>query len=179
MSGPFTPLEIALIWVNEIMRFLDDYGQWGKKLKVFLSLTGFSAFRKWTFGCVLILIAVSFLTVGFFSGNPKTFPIQMKVDFGPAGKPVHEEKLYVEKGTTPKEAVSQVFPVLSGKACCSFREVIEIGGVRVDPEKKLWWICKLNGSKNVSPQKKKLKTGDIVEWKYIQDDHINGGTYRS
>ena len=135
--------------------------------------------RRSTVGLILILAVVSFISLGFFSSRPKTFPIQMKVDFGPAGKTAYDDKIYVEKGTTPKEAVSQVFPVLSGKSCCSFREVIEIGGVRVDPSKKLWWICKLNSSKNVSPQKKKLKAGDIVEWKYILDDHINYKTSRS
>ncbi|GEM_PF-2928515 len=125
--------------------------------------------------CFVLIAVTSFFTLSAFGigQKPKTFPIQMKVDFGPAGKPLHDETLYVEKGTTPKEAVSQVFPMLSGKACCSFREVIEIGGVRVNPAKNLWWICKLNGSKNVSPQKKKLKPRDIVEWKYIQDDHIS------
>lgn len=107
----------------------------------------------------------------------ETFPVQMKVDFGPAGKPAYDDMIEVEKGTTPKEAVSQVFPVLSGKACCSFREVIEINDVRVDPEKKLWWICLLNGSKNVSPQKKKLKAGDVVEWKYIQDSPSDSLNY--
>lgn len=101
--------------------------------------------------------------------KPPVYQIEMKVDFGPAGKPAHSEKLYVEKGTTPKEAVSQVFPVLSGKTCCSFREVMEIGGVRVDPAKNRWWMCRLNGSTKVSPQKKKLKDGDVVEWFYSED----------
>lgn len=120
---------------------------------------------------VLILVLPSFSAFQAFGmgQKPKTFPVQIKVDFGSAGKPSHDTQLYVENGTTPKEAVSQVFPILSGKACCSFREVVEIGGVRVDPEKKLWWICLLNGSKDISPQKKKLKEGDVVEWKYIQD----------
>jgi len=101
--------------------------------------------------------------------QPKTYPIRMKVDFGPAGKTAYDEVVQVEKGTTPKQAVSQIFPVLSGKGCCSLKEVIEIGGVRVDPEKERWWICLVNGSKNISPQRKKLKAGDTVEWKYIQD----------
>ncbi len=101
--------------------------------------------------------------------KPRTFPIHIKVDFGPAGKPLHEEKLYVEKGTTPKEAVSQVFPVLSGKACCSPRELIAIDGVKIDPAKNRWWTCVLNGSKKFSPQKKKLKSGDRLEWKYVEE----------
>ena len=101
--------------------------------------------------------------------KPKPFRVKVKVDFGPAGKPFHEEMLFVEKGTTPKEAVSQVFPILSGKTCCSFREVMEIGGVRVDPAKNRWWTCAVNGSRKISPQKKKLKPGDVVEWKYIED----------
>lgn len=120
---------------------------------------------------VLVLTLFSFSAFYAFgmSQKPKTFPVQMKVNFGLADKPSYDAQLYVENGTTPKEAVSQVLPILSGKACCSFREVVEIGGVRVDPEKKLWWICLLNGSKDISPQKKKLKEGDVVEWKYIQD----------
>lgn len=101
--------------------------------------------------------------------KPSTFPIYIKVDFGPAGKAVHEETLEVEKGTTPKEAVSQVFPVLSGKTCCSPREIMGIDGVNVDPAKNRWWTCAVNGSKKVSPQKKKLKSGDTVEWKYVED----------
>lgn len=126
--------------------------------------------KKFVFWFV-ILAVVSFFTLSAFGmgQKPKTFPVQMKINFGPADKPSYDAQLYVENGTTPKEAVSQVFPILSGKACCSFREVVEIGGVHVDPEKKLWWICLLNGSKNVSPQKKQLKEGDVVEWKYIQD----------
>lgn len=99
--------------------------------------------------------------------QPKTFPIRLKVDFGPAGKAAYNGTVQVEKGTTPKQAVSQVFPVLSGKGCCSLKEVIEIGGVRVDPEKERWWICLVNGSKNISPHQKRLKAGDVVEWKYI------------
>ena len=100
----------------------------------------------------------------------KSFPIQIKVDFGPAGKPTHEEKIYVEKGTTPKEAVSQVFPVLSGKTCCSFREIMAIDGVKVDPAKNRWWTCSVNGSKKISPQKKELKPGDRLEWKFSEEE---------
>ncbi len=102
--------------------------------------------------------------------KPQAFPIEVKVNFGPAGKPAHSETIYVEKGTTPKEAVSQVFPVMAGKTCCSFREIMEIGGVRVDPAQNRWWTCAVNGSKKISPQKKKLKKGDVVEWVYMQDE---------
>ena len=102
--------------------------------------------------------------------RPKLFPIELKVDFGPAGKPVHTETLQIEEGTTPKEAISQVFPILSGKSCCSFREVIAIDGVKVDPMKKRWWICLINGNKkDTSPHQTLLKAGDAVEWQYIQD----------
>ena len=125
-----------------------------------------------TAGFALVLAGIFFLTTGFFSKvKPykvyKTFPVQLKVDFGPAGKPAYDKPLDVEKGTTPKEAVSQVFPVVAGKSCCSLREVLEIDGVRVDPKNERWWICLVNGSKNISPQKKKLKSGDVIEWKYI------------
>jgi hypothetical protein len=101
--------------------------------------------------------------------KPATFQIEMTVDFGPANKPGYHDKMYVEKGTTPKEAVSQVFPMQAGKACCSLREVIGIDGVKVNPAKNQWWICLVNGSKKISPQKKKLKAGDVVEWKFIEE----------
>ena len=134
--------------------------------------------RKWVFCGVFLALFLS-LTSNIFALEwvHKEFPIYMKVDFGPAGlsasnpagKPVHEEKIFVEKGTTPKEAVSQIFPILSGKTCCSFREIMEIDGVRVDPAKNRWWICKVNGSKKISPSKKKLKSGDRVEWDYVEE----------
>jgi hypothetical protein len=122
--------------------------------------------------CTAALIIFFSLSPAAFSmgRKPAPFEIEVKVDFGPAGKPAHSEKILVEKGTTPKEAVSQVFPVLSGKTCCSFREIMEIGGVRVSPAKNRWWTCAVNGSKKVSPQKTKLKKGDVVEWVYIQDE---------
>ncbi len=103
--------------------------------------------------------------------KPKEFTVEMKVDFGPAGKPGFEDKEFlVENGTTPKEAVSQVFPVLSGRGCCSLREVIAIDGVQIDPLKNSWWVSELNGTRKFSPQKKKLQPGDRVEWKYIQNN---------
>ena len=132
-----------------------------------------------TFKQKAFLIGLSVFLAGAFLGHifdvswlgikHKPFQIQMKVDFGPANKPAYDQTITVEPGTTPKEAVSQVFPVLSGVACCSFRDVIEIGGIKINPAKNKWWTCALNGSKKVSPQKKKLKPGDVVEWKYIQD----------
>ncbi len=118
----------------------------------------------------LIFISILFGFNGSaFARKHKEFPIFVVVDFGPAGKPRHEEKLHVEKGTTAKEAVSQIFPIMSGKTCCSFREIMEIGGVRVDPAKNRWWICTLNGSKKFSPTRKKLKLGDRIEWKFIEE----------
>lgn len=127
------------------------------------------------FGCV-VLSGVLFCVGVFefpvavsktFPIQPPNFPIQLKVDFGSAGKPAYDQTIYIEKGTTPKEAVSQAFPMLSGKSCCSLREVLAIEGVKVDPPKEHWWVCLVNGSKNISPQRKKLKAGDVVEWKYI------------
>ncbi len=127
----------------------------------------------------LFLILVCFVCAGGFYEKPsyamgrrpkKTFPIHLKVDFGPAGKPGFDDPNFlVEKGTTPKEAVSQVFPILSGKSCCSLRDLLEIGGVRIDPLKNRWWICTLNGSRKFSPKTKKLKWGDCLEWAYIQN----------
>lgn len=102
-------------------------------------------------------------------GHPKLFPVEVIVNFGNSGKPLHRETLYIEGGTTPKEAVSQVFPVLSGKTCCSVREVLAIDGVAADPAKNSWWNCLVNDSKKVKPQKSKLHRGDKLEWRYIED----------
>jgi hypothetical protein len=100
---------------------------------------------------------------------PETFPIYLKVDFGPSGKPFYEETIYVEKGMTAKEAVSLSMPIRSGRSCCSLKELYEIDGVAVDPVNKRWWICLLNDSKSFSPHQKELQKGDIIEWKYIQE----------
>jgi len=101
--------------------------------------------------------------------HPETFEIEMKVDFGPAGKPTYEGSLEVEVGTTLKDAVSQVFPILSGKICCSFREVLAIDGVAADPAGNTWWTCSVNGSsKEVSSYVTELRPGDVMEWTYKQ-----------
>src|SRR5438067_1119001 len=124
--------------------------------------------RFLSFFFVMLLFTSCLPSAYAMARRPRTFPVSLSVDFGPAGKPGFEDKhFHVEKGTSPKEAVSQVFPILSGKACCSLREIIEIGGVRIDPVKNRWWICELNGSRRFSPVKKKLKPGDVVAWKYI------------
>lgn len=125
-----------------------------------------------------VLLFAAFLLLAFMppaysmarrrSSQPKTFPINMKVDFGPAGKPTYDKMMFVEKGTTPKEAVSQVFPVLSGRACCSLKDLVGIDGVDIDPVTNRWWMCYLNGSTKFSPHKKKLKKGDRVEWRYSE-----------
>ena len=121
-------------------------------------------------GLFLLLVLFAAANAHAMARTPKVFPIELKVDFGPAGKPVYEEKNFqIERDTTAKEAVSQVFPILSGRGCCSLREVIAIDGVKIDPAKNRWWTCSLNGSRKFSPQKKKLKPGDRIEWKYIQD----------
>ena len=127
------------------------------------------------FSGILFLSAIQSMPQAWaMSRKPKeyrpfpTFPIELKVDFGATGKPLHVETLQVEKGTTPKEAVSQVFPIQSGKVCCSLKDVYSIDGVKVDPSSGGWWICLLNGSKDVAPGKYKLKKGDVIEWKYIQ-----------
>ena len=123
--------------------------------------------RKYFLG--FFVIVAFFIFSASIWPKHKEFPVTLKVDFGPAGKLAHEEKIVVEKGTTPKEAVSQVFAVQSGKTCCSFREVLGIDGVKIDPSRNRWWICELNGSRKVAPARKKLKSGDVVEWKYIED----------
>lgn len=126
--------------------------------------------RKWIF-CGLPAFLISIMASGALAmaKPPKTFPIEVKVDFGPAGKPSFSETIEVEKGTAPKEAVAQVFPVLLGKSCCSLREILSIDSVSIDPSQNRWWVCRLNGSKKVSPSKTKLKRGDRLEWIYLED----------
>ena len=116
------------------------------------------------------LILTLFPVPGFsMAKKHESFFIHLTIDFGPAGKPTYDKDLEVEKGSTPKDVVSQAFPIQSGKTCCSFREIKSIDGVKVDPAKNQWWTCSVNDSKKISPQRKKLKAGDKVLWKYIEE----------
>jgi hypothetical protein len=100
--------------------------------------------------------------------SPRTFRIHVRVDFGPVKRPAARRTLVVERGITPKDAVSIVFPIQSGKSCCSMREVKSIAGVASNANKKRWWKCFVNGKgKTVSPHRTRLKPKDVVEWKYI------------
>ena len=129
-----------------------------------------SKFKYFLLAAAAVVFFVGLDSAHAMGKKPQVFEITLKVDFGPAGKPGFEDKKFqVEKGTTPKEAVSQVYPVLSGKSCCSLREVLGIDGVSIDPMKNRWWVCELNGSRKFSPHQKKLQPGDRVEWKYIQN----------
>ncbi len=92
----------------------------------------------------------------------------IRVDFGPAGLPAREERLLIDAGSTPKDAVSILFPIQSGATCCNTREVASINGVRPDPAKNRWWTCRLNGSRAVSPFRTELNAEDRVEWAYIE-----------
>lgn len=119
---------------------------------------------------VLVAFSSHFQSQGRRIYKPELFAVVLKVDFGPAGKRAHEGTLEVEKGTTANEVVSRVFPVRSGVSCCSLRELIEIDGVAIDPSKNRWWTCSINSSKKgVTPHRAKLKAGDTVEWKFIED----------
>jgi hypothetical protein len=100
---------------------------------------------------------------------PTRLPVVVRVDFGPAGKPSREERMLVDRGSTPKDAVSLLFPIQSGAVCCNTREVEAIDGVRPDPATNRWWTCRLNGSRKVSPFRTPLKSGDLVEWIYLEE----------
>ena len=101
---------------------------------------------------------------------PRMVPITVRIDFGPAHKPVKVQKVTVRDGASPKEALKEVFPVEEGATCCHPEEVKGIDGVSVDPLKNWWWRVLINGTgKNVSPQKSHLKAGDIMEWIYFED----------
>lgn len=97
------------------------------------------------------------------------FEVMVRVDFGPAGKPLREERLRLDRGSTPKDAVSLLFPIQSGEVCCNTREIAAIDGVRPDPARNHWWVCRLNGSRKVSPFRTPLKAGDLVEWIYLEE----------
>ena len=95
-------------------------------------------------------------------------PVTVRVDFGPLGKPPLEESILLTRGSTPKDAVSVLYPVKSGMVCCDTREVAEIDGVPIDAAKNRWWMVKVNGNGNVSPFHTKLQAGDRIEWLYTE-----------
>lgn len=100
--------------------------------------------------------------------KPRRLPVTVRIDFGPADKPAREAQLLVDKGSTPKDALSMVVPIQSGEVCCNTREVASIDGIRPDPAKNRWWSCRLNGATNFSPFLKALQAGDRVEWVYSE-----------
>lgn len=111
-----------------------------------------------------VLLTTSMLSVA------RLVPVTVKVDFGPAGKFSVEKQIKIRDKATPGEAVRQILPVEKGAICCHPDEVKGIDGISADPMKNRWWRLKINGSsKDVSPHKSHLKSGDIVEWIYFQD----------
>ena len=126
--------------------------------------------QKGAWHLVFFLIFVSCLipSAHAMSRRPKAFPIQLTVDFGPANKKIYDETIYVERDMSANEAVSQVFAIRTGAVCCSLRDVYEIDGVAIDTDKKRWWYCLRNGSKDFSPSHDKLYPNDHIEWKYIE-----------
>ena len=99
--------------------------------------------------------------------TPKRFPVVVRVDFGPAGKPAREEQVLADEGSTAKDVVSLLLPIQSGAICCNTRELAAIDGVWADPAKNLWWTCRINGSTKIGPFRTELQAGDRVEWTYI------------
>ena len=97
----------------------------------------------------------------------KRFPVVVRVDFGPAGKPAREEQVLADEGSTAKDVVSLLLPIQSGAICCNTRELAAIDGVWADPTKNLWWTCRINGSTKIGPFRTELHAGDRVEWTYL------------
>ena len=93
-------------------------------------------------------------------------PVTLVVDFGPGGKPTFQETVRASHGSTPKDVVSVFFPIKSGAVCCDTREVAEIDGVPIDPQRGRWWMVEVNGSRNVSPHRTRVKRGDLIRWSY-------------
>lgn len=126
----------------------------------------------------IALVFLAGLAIGIFPflglAIPGKFPIEIKVDFGSSGKPALTQILEVDRKTSPKEAVSLIFPVMSGKVCSSIHDLLSIDGVRSDASKDLWWICTVNGSRKVSAYRTRLKKGDRLEWRYLKETEKNG-----
>ena len=102
--------------------------------------------------------------------QPKTFNATLEVDFGPANKPPVRRVIRVEQGVTPEGLVSKTFAVERGAICCDKRETAAIDGVVANPAANRWWSVSVNGSKDVSPFKTRLKPGDLVRWEYRQNE---------
>ena len=97
-------------------------------------------------------------------------PVEIRVDFGPAGRPPVKKEMRVPEGATPKEALKKICAVEGGAACCHPAEVKGINGVSIDPMQNRWWKLLINGSaKGASPHKTHLKSGDRMEWIYFED----------
>ncbi len=139
-------------------------GSWARKTRTVF----------WTGWLVSLVLLAGGLEAGY--KKPSTVPVDLKVDFGPAEKPAFNQTIEVEKDSTPKDAVSLVYPVLSGRICTSLHEVLAIDGIRPEPKKNRWWICLVNGSRGISPYRTKLKKGDRVEWRYIEEVHAGPNT---
>ena len=101
--------------------------------------------------------------------KPERMEIDVRVDFGPAARPLREAHLAVDQGSTPKDVLSLLVPIESGAICCNTREVAVIDGIRSDPAKNRWWICQVNGSRKINPFQTGVKAGDAVEWIYRED----------
>jgi len=100
----------------------------------------------------------------------KQVPIQVSIDFGPAGKPAVEKQVIIREGATPRQVLEQMFPVEKGAACCHPEEVKGIDGVRIDPMQNRWWKLEINGTtKTASPYKSHLKAGDRMRWIYFEE----------
>ena len=125
--------------------------------------------RRLLFASLIVLVVPSAGSAEEIAREkPKRFPVTIQVDFGSAGQPSHQEQVLVDEGTTPKDAVSILFPIQSGEACCNTRELIAINGVRIDPAKNRWWNCRVNGSPQVSSFRTEVKPEDRIEWVYAE-----------
>ena len=101
--------------------------------------------------------------------KPERMEIDVRVDFGPAHRPLRHAHVAVDQGSTPKDVLSLLVPIQSGAICCNTREVAVIDGIRSDPEKNRWWICQVNGSRTINPFQTVVNAGDTVEWIYRED----------
>jgi len=100
-------------------------------------------------------------------------PVTVRVDFGPAQRPVFEGSGLVTVGSTPRDALSVFLPLKSGMVCCDTREVSEIDGVPIDVSQGRWWVVRVNGNSDVSPYHTRLNAGDHVEWQYRESTTSN------
>lgn len=73
-------------------------------------------------------------------------------------------------GSTPAELLKAEYQVGHGVVCCRPDDVKSVNGLDTDFARNKYWVVSVNGSAQVSPNNTILEEGDVVEWRYHEDD---------